>query len=228
MTNETNHPNNNSTSTRPRRGSLTSNTFAAIFGRSNIASNPASNQPTPANPNQAQPRRLSITTLGLSGTSPIQPSPFGVQGARRTSVSTAGSDSLDESAIDDEDGPGRSIPTTPFGRRVSFGAQALFNARGPNGSPGSSGEGLNWSEQFRSRAESALQRPSFSTSPSGNMSRTVSGPSHERAKSVSDMPEPPSAPMPARPQPSPPTQSALRRKPDAVGERILRGEFYMD
>jgi len=209
---------------------LTSNTFAAIFGRSNSTSSPstASNQPVPANPNQTQSRRLSITTLGLSGTSPMQPSPFGVQGGRRTSISTAGSDSVDESAIDDDEGPGRSVPTTPFGRRVSFGAQALFNARGGNGSPGSNGEGLNWSEQFRSRAESAVSRPSFSTSPSGTMSRPLAGSSHERAKSVSDMSEPPSAPPAARAQPSPPAQSALRRKPDAVGERILRGDFYMD
>jgi len=47
---------------------------------------------------------------------------------------------------------------------------------------------------------------------------------HERAKSVSEMPAPPTAvpapvPAPVRPQP---------RKPDAFQERILKGDFYMD
>jgi hypothetical protein len=149
---------------------------------------------------------------------------------------------------------------------MSFGAQALFNARssgsptsgrtnshsthsplsrtnGESGhgkkSPGTqastqsqprtksdhsstrSAEGLNWSEQFRSRAESAVQRPSF-----GAIPKTPTSPTHARAKSFSDMPSPPSASIPA-PAPAP-QPSALRRKPDAVGERILRGDFYMD
>ena len=80
---------------------------------------------------------MSISTLGLSGTSPTQSSPF-MFGGRRGSVSTAGSDSIDESAIDDDDGPGRSNPTTPFARRMSFGAQALRTVRG-GGSPGTTG-----------------------------------------------------------------------------------------
>jgi len=50
------------------------------------------------------------------------------------------------------------------------------------------------------------------------------GGAHDRAKSFSDMPSPPTQ-VPAPPQKE---MSALRRKPDAVGERILRGEFYMD
>jgi hypothetical protein len=78
---------------------------------------------------------MSVSTLGLSGTSPTQPFNFG---GRRGSVSTDRSDSIDESAIDDDDSPGRSAPTTPFARRMSFGAQALGRTT-VGRSPGSSG-----------------------------------------------------------------------------------------
>ncbi|KAB5551295.1 hypothetical protein GE09DRAFT_168518 [Coniochaeta sp. 2T2.1] len=94
---------------------------------------------TPAFPiNDPQRRRLSISTMGLSGTSPTSVNtPFGL---RRASVST-NSDSIDENAIDDEEGPSssRTAPTTPFTRRMSFGAQAMRSLRIPNGtSPGGS------------------------------------------------------------------------------------------
>jgi len=210
-------------STRARRGSFTTQTFNNIFGRSNSTSGaPTAPFPGPITTAavQDQRRRMSISTLGLSGTSPSQASPF-TFGGRRGSVSTAGSDSIDENAIDDDDSPGRSAPTTPFARRMSFGAQALRGAP-TNRSPGTSGEGgFNWSEQLRTRAESSVsqtQRPSFSTSP--NPPKTAQ--MHERTKSVSEMPNPPMAvppPAPARP---------ARVKPDAFQERILKGDFYMD
>ncbi|KAE8446892.1 hypothetical protein EG329_011523 [Mollisiaceae sp. DMI_Dod_QoI] len=270
----------NESATRNRRGSFTTQTFNNIFGRSNSTSGgPTGPYPGPITTAAAQDqrRRLSISTLGL-GTSPTQSTPFSF-GARRGSVSTAGSESIDENAIDDDEGPGRSQPTTPFTRRVSFGAQALRSVRGA-GSPGSTGRtpsyttsqlptipsgprssrsgsgskdggvtpprvhaqastqskprtasdhplsarpgegGFNWSEQLRSRAESSVshrERPSFSTSP-------AKMPTHERAKSVTEMPAPPTAvpapaPAPARPE---------RKKPDAFQERILKGDFYMD
>lgn len=45
---------------------------------------------------------------------------------------------------------------------------------------------------------------------------------HDRAKSVSDMPAPPQQAAAVKPkQPEP-------RKPDAMQERILKGDFYMD
>ncbi|RDL36812.1 Uncharacterized protein BP5553_06164 [Venustampulla echinocandica] len=127
---------------RNRRGSITSQTFTSLFGRSNsVAGGPTAPFPNPISTGtvaaQDQRRRMSITTLGLSGTSPTQASPFPF-GARRGSVSTAGSESIDESAIDDEEGPARSAPTTPFPRRMSFGAQAMRRAQ-PNGSPGTNG-----------------------------------------------------------------------------------------
>ncbi|EPE29095.1 hypothetical protein GLAREA_00253 [Glarea lozoyensis ATCC 20868] len=128
---------------RTRRGSFTQQTFTSIFGaRSNsFAGGAAPTAPFPSAINTGSPqdqrRRMSISTLGLSGTSPTQTSPFPF-GARRGSVSTAGSDSLNESAIDDDDDPSRSTPTTPFARRMSFGAQALRRAQ-PNANPGTNG-----------------------------------------------------------------------------------------
>lgn len=262
MSNENTSPDN---SPRARRGSFTSNTFNSLFGRSGSVAAPAT---TPIVTQTGQ-RRMSIATIGLSATSPVQPTPFGFPGGRRSSVSTAGSDSIDENAIDDDDGRGRSVPTTPFARRMSFGAQALLAAK-PAGSPGTSGrvpshtkssplsssstpetnkkplgsqastqskpriksdhvstrsaEGLNWSEQFRSRAESAVTRPTFSTSPTSPAKLPTS---HQRTKSFSEMPTKAPAPAPA-PAPPPPIPQVLRRKPDAVGERMLRGDFHMD
>jgi hypothetical protein len=84
---------------------------------------------------QDQRRRLSVTTLGLSGTSPQSAAPFGL---RRGSISTTTSDSIDENAVDDEDSA-KTTPTTPFVRRMSFGAQAMRSMRPGPGSPGQNG-----------------------------------------------------------------------------------------
>jgi hypothetical protein len=215
---------------RPRRGSITAQSLTSLFNRSNSTSGgPPGPFPGPiaTAAAQDQKRRMSISTIGLSGTSPSQQSPFPF-GNRRTSVSTAGSESFDESAIDDDEG--RSNPTTPFTRRMSFGAQALRSVR-TGSSPGTAGDGaFNWSEQLRSRAESTVsqsQRPTFSTSPSTRQTfnPTSTSSTHERAKSVQDMPTPPIA------MPSAPAQQAprpVRKQPDAFQERILKGDFYMD
>jgi len=202
-----------------RRGSFTTQTFNSIFGRSNSTGAPTAPFPGPISTAAAndQRRRMSITTLGLSGSSPTQASPFPF--GRRASVSDR-SDSIDESAIDDDDSP-RRPSNTSFTRRMSVGAQAL-RARSNGGSPGASGEsgGFNWSEQLRSRAESSVSqshRPSLSTSPTGPKSSAF----HERARSV-EMPNPPlSTPAPTPPKPA-------RKQPDAFQERILKGDFYMD
>ncbi|ESZ97982.1 hypothetical protein SBOR_1653 [Sclerotinia borealis F-4128] len=139
--NDNNSPPNEPSSSRPRRGSITAQTFTNIFrSNSTSAGGPVSPFPGPINTatSQDQKRRMSISTLGLSGASPTQSSAFPF-GGRRGSVSTAGSESIDESAIDDDDGPLRSNPTTPFTRRMSFGAQALRTVRTGNGSPGTNG-----------------------------------------------------------------------------------------
>jgi hypothetical protein len=91
---------------------------------------------------------MSISTLGLSGASPTQATPFAF-GGRRSSVSTAGSESIDENAIDDDDSPGRSAPTTPLARRMSFGAQALRGA-GTSRSPGTSGRSPSYTTTSKS------------------------------------------------------------------------------
>jgi hypothetical protein len=207
---------------RNRRGSFTTQTFNNIFGRSNSTSGgPTAPFSTPnpiATSGQDQRRRMSISTLGLSGASPTQTTPF-TFGPRRGSISTDRSDSIDESAIDDDDSPSRTGPNTPFTRRISFGAQAL-RARTNGGSPNGEGSGFNWSEQLRSRAESAVsqtQRPSFS------LPSSAAKP-HERTKSVSEMSTPPMVvPPPAAPRARP-----VSKKPDAFQERILKGDFYMD
>jgi len=142
MSSDNNNNNNNSNdmARQQRRGSMNSTAFSSLF-RSNSVSQ---NQGTPALPGtltsaalNEQRRRLSITTLGLSGTSPPGASasastPF----MRRASMST-NSDSIDENAVEDDDI--RTGPTTPFTRRMSFGAnQAMRGVRGGT-SPGSNG-----------------------------------------------------------------------------------------
>ncbi|QSZ30971.1 hypothetical protein DSL72_000531 [Monilinia vaccinii-corymbosi] len=125
---------------RPRRGSISAQTFTNIF-RSNSTSAGGPIGPFPSaistTASQDHKRRMSVSTLGLSGASPTASSAFPF-GGRRGSVSTASS-SIDESAIDDDEGPAMSTPSTPFTRRMSFGAQALRTVRVGNGSPGSNG-----------------------------------------------------------------------------------------
>ncbi|ORY62067.1 uncharacterized protein BCR38DRAFT_410515 [Pseudomassariella vexata] len=125
---------------RNRRGSVTSAAFSNLFQRSNSTSTGSNNGPGSLTAQaRDQRRRLSVTTLGLSGTGPASAStPFG--SLRRGSISTNTSDSIDENAVDDDDSL-RTAPTTPFVRRMSFGAQAMRSMRQPGGgtSPGSAG-----------------------------------------------------------------------------------------
>lgn len=221
---------------RQRRGSI-----ADIFSKS------SSNQASQANQaNQANQRRLSISTLGLSG-SPTQTA-FGNQNLRRGSISSSlGSVPNAEDAIaEDTEGS----PNSQFARRVSFGAQALRDARGSTGngrhpslpkprsppagsalsaarSPASTstltqdersnasrrptGEGFNWSEALRSRAERA---PSLGTPVSPQAQQRQSG-YHQRAASIASM-EQPGREMP---------RQAKQNKPDFFQEKILRGDF---
>lgn len=206
---------------------MTSASLSNLFRSNSVSQAPVSAFPTPltASALDNQRRRLSVTTFGLSGTSPTTPVSF----LRRASLST-NSDSIDESAIEDDDSV-RTAPTTPFTRRMSLGAaQAMRGMRGGI-SPGTNDQAFNWSEQLRSRAEStvsqATARPSFSfatglsaSPPRGAPpmpSSAAASSRHDRAKSVSDMPAPPAQSRPRAPQ-----------KPDHFQERILKGDFYMD
>jgi hypothetical protein len=206
-------------------------------------------------------RRLSITTLGLSG-SPNQTSPFGSRVIRPGSLSSSvGSSSPNnEEAVDDSEVASPSTTAGPFGRRLSFGAQALRDVRGGN-NPGSGrcsllgsplainhlsfpcpassdpasdlrfcsqrdvsdksrrqlGEGFNWSEAFRTRAERAPSLGGFfSTSPQGPQPPVGSPPGqHHRATSMSIIEEH-TREMPKQPRDN---------KPDFFQEKILRADF---
>ena len=133
------------------RASVTGQTFQDLFGRQNsIAGQPAGTQPYPGPITtaavNAQRRRLSLTTIGLSA-SPNQTSPFQPSRPRTESISSANSGSVDESPFEDDFGPpasSASNPATPFARRLSFGARAMRDVRqssssgsvgNPNGRP---------------------------------------------------------------------------------------------
>lgn len=120
-----------------RRGSVTSVAFN-LFQRSNSTSagSAQARDLAVAAAARDQRRRLSVTTLGLSGTSPQSTtSPFGL---RRGSVSTTTSESIDENAVDDEEGA-KNVPNTPYTRHLSFGAHAMRNLRPSPTSPGTNG-----------------------------------------------------------------------------------------
>ncbi|KAK3393236.1 hypothetical protein B0H63DRAFT_443495 [Podospora didyma] len=226
--NNTGSISSNDMARQQRRGSVTSAAFTNLFRSNSISqAQQATGFPTPLTTAALgdQRRRLSISTsLGLSGTSPTTPASI----MRRGSLST-NSDSIDENAIDEDD-VARTAPTTPYTRRMSFGAnQAIRGIRGGS-SPGNNDQGFNWSEQLRSRAESTVagSRPFSFASGGGGLSASPprgnggpppsASPHHDRAKSVSDMPAPPAQVPKARgPQ-----------KPDHFQERILKGDFYMD
>ncbi|OAA73171.1 hypothetical protein ISF_00072 [Cordyceps fumosorosea ARSEF 2679] len=121
-----------------RRSSITQAALSNLFqrGPSNV-----NGPPLPGAPSMTDPRgrRLSVSTIGLSGTSPTNPAAF----VRRESVSTnSNSGSIDESAVEDDEfapASARTAPNTPFTRRMSFGGSAGSGSlRGlrPSGSPG--------------------------------------------------------------------------------------------
>ncbi|KAF2185048.1 hypothetical protein K469DRAFT_750561 [Zopfia rhizophila CBS 207.26] len=124
-----------------RRASVTGQTFQDLFGRQNSVGgqqNTTSPYPGPITTAavNAQRRRLSLTTIGLSA-SPNQTSPFQTARPRTESLSSANSGSVDESPFEDDPAPSASSnPTTPFARRLSFGARALRDVRQSNGNIG--------------------------------------------------------------------------------------------
>ncbi|KAL8741902.1 MAG: hypothetical protein Q9190_005549 [Brigantiaea leucoxantha] len=227
-----------------------------LFGRSSTNGNggaaayPTSIGTAAANAQAHQRRRLSISSLGLSG-SPTQNSAFATIRARQGSMSSASNaTSIDENAIEEGEGaPLSSSPSSPFARRMSFGAKALRDVRaGPANSNGRAsttsvsapsvkgrglssfehqrhfekkatmahycaltGEGFNWPEQLRSRAErsSSINNPPTSA---------PAAPTREQQLATS------AVPADVRPKESP----KPRKVPDQFQERILKGDFYMD
>ncbi|KAL4963520.1 uncharacterized protein BDV14DRAFT_88175 [Aspergillus stella-maris] len=160
-----------------------------------------------ANAQSNQRRRLSITTLGLSG-SPTQTLQYGSRNYRQGSISSSVGSSpgnSEEAVAEDENSPPSGLPKSPFARRLSFGAQALRDAR--TGSIGN-GEGFNWSEALRTRAERGPISPNSAQTPQVR---------HQRAASIASMDQP------AQEMPKQPKQQ--NNKPDFFQEKILRGDF---
>lgn len=220
-----------------------------------------------ANAQSNQGRRLSITSLGLSG-SPTQSLQYGNRNFRQGSISSSvgSSPGNPEEAVaeDVENSPPGAMPKSPFARRLSFGAQALRDARSgsigngryhpsPPVSPpagkhrtassaglstssgnklsGTSsasthkglsqndmsnmsrrpiGEGFNWSESLRAKAERGP------ISPNSAYSQQPQQAQHRRATSIASMDQP------TREMPKQPKQD---NKPDFFQEKILRGDF---
>ncbi|KAJ5528012.1 hypothetical protein N7513_012171 [Penicillium frequentans] len=202
---------------RPRRGSVASGLpFTDLFSKNN---QPA--KETNAQTGQGQ-RRLSITTLGLSG-SPTQTSAFGNMSLRRGSLSSSWGSAPNEDAVaEDAEGGLPKLPICPAGNgRIP---PSLPTARPTARSPASTatspqdersnvsrrvGEGFNWSEALRSRAERA---PSLGGPASPQSARQSH---HQRAASIASM-EQPIGEIPKQPK---------QKKPDFFQEKILRGDF---
>ncbi|KAK3181345.1 hypothetical protein K4F52_007359 [Lecanicillium sp. MT-2017a] len=130
--------NTNGPGVAQRRGSITQAALSNLFQRGPSNGNGSFSGPSNGAADPRSGRRLSVTTIGLSGTSPTTPATF----MRRGSIST--NSSIDESAIEDDDGLSKTAPTTPFVRRVSFGASgsganssnSTMRGYRPSGSPG--------------------------------------------------------------------------------------------
>ena len=147
---------------RTRRSSFAGATFADLFGTARSSASAPRAVPSTANADnqqgqypgpitnaaaQAQRRRMSLTTLGLSG-SPTATSPFGSYRGRGESVGSVNSGSIDESAVEDDFAKDQSTPNTPFARRMSFGARAMRDIR----SGGSGGGGVDGSPPQNGRS----------------------------------------------------------------------------
>lgn len=245
--------------------------FTELFQRpGNVVPPTPNSQPRPiygtGSASAGQQRRMSLNTLGLSG-SPTQPSPFAPTPMRRGSVSSSvmsTSPTMEQAVVEEtEEETPMTTPTSPFARRVSFGAQALRNGNGTYHPPGKApsprnrssslfagpasgseeaaciastsqnhfqnnksnpsfsrqlGEGFNWPESLRIKAERAPSLGSFPpTSP------TMAHPAmhHQRSASIATM----EAPPPERVEPPKQSHSKSRPKPDYFQEKILRADF---
>ncbi|KAI4173862.1 MAG: hypothetical protein LQ346_008318 [Caloplaca aetnensis] len=212
MSNENSPPPTPSSPTA-RRASFSPGQFlgrGAHTGNGGTSAYPTPIATAAANAQAQHRRRLSVTSLGLSG-SPTQASAFAR--ARQGSLSSGTSNNtwIDENAIEEGDAaPMASSPIAGVARRLSSGARALRDAR--TGSGNANGEGFNWAEQIRTRAE----RSSSITNPPTSVPAVSA-----RERQVAAAPAPP-VEVPAKPPPKD------DRVPDHFQERILKGDFYMD
>ncbi|KAK5090576.1 hypothetical protein LTR05_000750 [Lithohypha guttulata] len=245
-----------------RRKSFVDMLKPRVFSTSTSSSTSPAGAVPAAPPPPAQRKSSMSMVLGLSGAGNNQESPYNAfTRQRRASISTSSAsgsefrNSFDENAIiedDDKLPPLNSPPSPSFARRLSFGAQAMREARqsgtsptntagrrpssyllstltedsdinhdqkaAPARSPGTAktgGEGFNWSDAMKNKRASISAGNPFS-------------PAHNRSKSF-NVPQPPPPPKEVGLSSPPPAPSVLRsKKPDHLGERMLRGEFMMD
>ncbi|KAL9076705.1 MAG: hypothetical protein Q9161_000690 [Pseudevernia consocians] len=233
MSNNENSPPPTPTATTNRRASFSpGQKLSGLFGRSPPNGNGTSAHPGPiataaANAQAQQRRRTSIASLGMAG-SPTQTSAFANMRNRQSSFGSGSSPStsINESAVEEGDTEQNTSPTSQIARRMSFGAKALRDVRtgGPGNANGRAstnassapsvqgrGEGFNWPEQIKNRAERSASINSQA------LPAPATGPSnHQKSANVSAT-EQPIKEMPKSP-----------RKPDHFQERILKGDFYMD
>lgn len=136
MSSNENSPPPTPTSTTNRRASFSpGQKLSELFGRSPPNGNGTSAYPGPiataaANAQAQQRRRTSIASLGTAG-SPTQTSAFSNLRNRQSSLGSGSSPStsINESAVEEGDAEPNTSPTSPFARRMSFGAKALRDVR---------------------------------------------------------------------------------------------------
>ena len=254
MSNENSPPPTPSSPSARRSSFSPGQTFSDMFGRSPTSVNSGTTAyPGPiataaANAQAQQRRRTSISALGL-GSSPTQ-SIFAGARARAESWSSNGNGSIDESAIEEGDAPPSTSPSSTFGRRLSFGARALRDARAGNGNnngrtptdstPSPAGRGRGLSSSQASAGDYAKRLSNQFNQRSGE-GFTWSEQLRSRAERSSSITSPTSAapPASAREPPrtapvaaaEPPPQKPAKKErpvPDHFQERILKGDFYMD
>ena len=226
--------------------------FSDIFGRSPTGMNSGTTtypSPIATAAANAQRRRTSVSALGLNG-SPTS-APLASSRNRTESWSSGGTNSIDENAIEEGDAPPNTSPSSPFARRLSFGAKAYQEARlrasNDNGksasdSPSSStpqGRGLSSSQKSPSDYAKRLSNQFNQRSGEGFKWSEQLRSRAERSSSITSPitttpgvspREPPKSSTTATSQPPVQPQPVKweRPKPDAFQERILKGDFYMD
>ncbi|RPB28872.1 hypothetical protein L211DRAFT_817063 [Terfezia boudieri ATCC MYA-4762] len=168
-------------------------------------------------PNAAAAQRA--RAMSISG-----PSTSGISAFRRESISSINSSAsnLDENAVDEGEGSPTGM-TNPFTRRMSFGARAMRDLRLP-GKMGAQGGSVPFPTAARGEPHyrrlvrivlimSSGTCPDDGKSNSPPLSEPGENPHHQRRPSASTMPLP---------------VSSTKANYDPMGERILKGDFYMD
>lgn len=218
-------PTNSSVFANIRRGSISTNSSA--IDENAIDDDEFASESSRTAPGTPFVRRMSFGTNNAAAMRGYRPGGGSPGNGNNNPSSPPPSSQLGRRASIQKSSPAANAAwPTPGGRRASIvlssslppQASYTLSTRAPsdNAVPRADQQAFNWSEQLRSRAESSVSgaRPSFSFGSPPTRQQ------HDRARSVSDMVQPPSqAPAPPKPE---------RPKPDAFQERILKGDFYMD